>query len=183
VLQPDAAQAAPPDASRQAAAAPVTAPTAAADTTVPQPAINSARVLQSMQGSEMRVGMHTAEFGNVQISTSINTLATHQTMAAQLSFEHADLARMVTAHLPSIESKLTSESGMQTRLEVRDHSAAAGGDMGRQAGSGEQGAQRRSSGPGSGTVTSAAEATQPGALIAPPAATTSLAGMRLDIHI
>jgi hypothetical protein len=105
-----------------------------------------------MQGSEMRVGMHSPEFGNVSISTSINTLATHQTMAAQISFEHADLARMVTAHLPSIETRLSHDSGMQARIEVRDQSASADGETGRNSNSGQAREQGSASTAGSGGI-------------------------------
>ncbi len=98
-------------------------PAAAAASADALPAINTARVLQSMQGTEMRVGMHTAEFGNISVNTSINTALNRQSIAAQISFEHLDLGRALTAHLPQIEAKLSSDYGMHARVEVKDQSA------------------------------------------------------------
>ncbi len=91
------------------------------------PSIDTARVIQSMQGSEMRVGMRSAEFGNVSVSTTLN----RESIAAQISFEHADLGKAITAHLPSIEAKLSSDYGMHAKVEVRDQSMGASGDSGR----------------------------------------------------
>jgi hypothetical protein len=105
------------------------------------PPIHTASVLESMQGSEMRVGMRSAEFGNVSVSTSVN----RESIAAQISFEHMDLGKALTAHLPSIEAKLSSDYGVHAKVEVRDQSMGASADNGR-------GDGRRGDGNGSSTA-------------------------------
>jgi len=103
------------------------------------PPIHTASVLESMQGSEMRVGMRSAEFGNVSVSTSVN----RESIAAQISFEHMDLGKALTAHLPSIEAKLSSDYGVHAKVEVRDQSMGASADNGR--GDGRRGDSNSSS--------------------------------------
>jgi hypothetical protein len=105
------------------------------------PPIHTASVLESMQGSEMRVGMRSAEFGNVSVSTSVN----RESIAAQISFEHMDLGKALTAHLPSIEAKLSSDYGVHAKVEVRDQSAGASADNGQ--GNGRRGDSNSSSTP------------------------------------
>ncbi len=78
--------------------------------------INAARVLQSMSGTEMRVGMHSQEFGSI----SIATLVTPGGVAAQIALDHGALSRALATHLPSIEDKLGSALGVSARVELRD---------------------------------------------------------------
>ena len=85
-------------------------------------AINSARLIQSMHQSEMRLGMYSAEFGSISINTSL----THQSIAAQISMDHSALGHALAAHLPAIEEKLSNAYGVQARVEVRDGSAFSG---------------------------------------------------------
>ncbi len=133
--------------------------------------------MQSMQGSEMRVGMHSAEFGNVSVSTMLN----RQSIAAQISFEHMDLGKALAQHLPSIEAKLSSEYGMHAKVEVRDQSLNSAADSGR----GEERRESRS------TTTSATAALSSSSTITESVdsfAGTSMAatlseGARLDIRV
>ena len=125
----------------------------------------------------MRVGMHSAEFGNLSINTSVN----RQSIAAQISFEHMDLGKAITAHLPSIEAKLSSDYGMHARVEVRDQSMGSAADSGR--GESRQG---NGSAPGAAAASSAAaafqqsgEAVAAGSLQSGPGAEST----RLDIRV
>jgi len=78
--------------------------------------INSARLIQTMSESEMRVGMHSAEFGDISIRTSVS----QQQLTAQISVDHSELGSAISAHLPSLQSKLGSEFGpvSYTHLDV-----------------------------------------------------------------
>ncbi len=137
------------------------------------PSINTARVIDSMQGSEMRVGMHSVEFGNVSVSTMLN----RQSIAAQISFEHMDLGKALTAHVPSIEARLSSEYGMQAKVEIRDQSLASGGQSG-------QDQDRQPSGRGTSGAGTALSASGSGSISGVPESVTGFAneGTRLDIQ-
>lgn len=83
--------------------------------------LNSARLLQSVHQSEMKLGMHSVEFGNISISTSIN----HQAISAQISTEHAELSRVLAMHISAIEEKLGNAYGVNARVELRDAGTSA----------------------------------------------------------
>ena len=100
------------------------------------PAVNSAQLIQSMHQSEMRLGMHSTEFGNLSISTSLN----RQTLSAQISTDHAELGRALAMHLPAMEAKLGSAYGMQARVEIHD-----GANTSSYSNSGEQAKENRQS--------------------------------------
>jgi hypothetical protein len=76
--------------------------------------INTARLLQTMSESEMRVGMHSAEFGDISIRTSVSQAQ----VMAQINVDHSELGSAIAAHLPSLESKLGSEFGLHASFEV-----------------------------------------------------------------
>jgi hypothetical protein len=136
--------------------------------------VHSAQIIQAMHQSEMRMGMNSAEFGNISITTSV----THQTLSAQISLDHAELSRALAIHLPSIEEKLGSAYGLQARVEVRDNSATSQGDA-----SGRD----RSNAQGHGKASGSASLTPSPAVLAMSASqsTSSLpaASARLDIMI
>lgn len=115
----------------------------------PQP-INTARVLQSMNGTEMRVGIHSQEFGSISIATSVSPGG----VAAQIALDHGALSRALATHLPGIEDRLGSALGVSARVEVRDGGAhtsqrddaqASGGNASAQSGS-QRGSQNGQSG-------------------------------------
>ena len=71
------------------------------------PTINSSRILSNMEGTEMRVGMHSAEFGTISVSTTL----TQNGVAAQIAMDHGGLSRALSAHVPDAEAKLGSALG------------------------------------------------------------------------
>lgn len=75
------------------------------------PAVNSARLIQRMGQAEIRVGMRSNDFGNV----SISTMATRNSISAQISLDHADLAKAIAAHLPEVQARL----GISQPVDVR----------------------------------------------------------------
>jgi hypothetical protein len=87
------------------------------------PKMNTAQVVQSMVQTEMRVGMHSQEFGSISISTTLS----HQELAAQISIDHAGLGDALAAHLPGMQEKLGAAYGVQARVEIRDTGAQPSG--------------------------------------------------------
>ena len=134
--------------------------------------VHRAQLIQAMHQSEMRMGMNSAEFGNISISAAVN----HQTLSAQISLDHAGLSRALTAQLPEIEKNLGSAYGLQSRVEVRDSSSM--GQQGSPRGNGES-SQR--------SVRGSATLSQPVSASALDSVTTAnyspAAGMRLDIVV
>jgi hypothetical protein len=119
-------------------AANVTAKTASnpapASTAAPQvlPAINTAKLIQSMGQSEMRVGMRSTEFGSISISTS----ASRDLISAQISLDHGELAKTLAAHLPEMQARLGSNQVMDVRIEMNGTGTGTGQGAGQGAGQG-----------------------------------------------
>ena len=88
--------------------------------------INTARLMQNMSESEMRVGMHSAEFGDVSIRTSVS----QQQLMAQINVDHGELGSAIAAHLPSLTSKLGSEFGLHASIEVNQLGGSVAGGNG-----------------------------------------------------
>jgi hypothetical protein len=78
------------------------------------PAINSARLIQNMGQTEMRVGMRSAEFGNI----SISTFSGRDSISAQISVDHGELAKTIAAGLPEMQARLGGNQGMNVRVEM-----------------------------------------------------------------
>jgi hypothetical protein len=117
---------------------------------VPQavPVINTAKLIQSMGQSEMRVGMRSTDFGNISISTS----ATRDLISAQISLDHGELARTLATHLPEMQAKFGGNQAMNVRIDMNGQPAGqgAGTSAGMSNGSADQSRgdrQQRSSGP------------------------------------
>jgi len=92
--------------------------------------INAAKLIQTMGETEMRVGMHSSEFGDISIRTSV----TQQQMLAQISLDHGDLSHAISAHIASMQAKLGEESGLATVIEVNHSGNQAGNQFGNQSG-------------------------------------------------
>jgi flagellar hook-length control protein FliK len=88
--------------------------------------INSARVIQSMNETEMRVGMHSTEFGDI----SIRTMVTQQQLQAQISVDHSELGSALSAHIPSMQAKFGNELGLHATIEVSQSGTSFSGDRG-----------------------------------------------------
>jgi hypothetical protein len=95
------------------------------DELAPASGLNTAKVLQSMGGTEMRVGMHSADFGNISIRASVS----QQQMVARISLDHSDLGQAISAHTAAVQAKLGDDFGMNASIEV-NHQGAPLGDRG-----------------------------------------------------
>lgn len=88
--------------------------------------INTANLIQKMSESEMRVGMHSAEFGDISIRTSVS----QQQMTAEISVDHGDLGKAIAAHIPAMEAKLGGELGLRALVEVNPGGMQFSGERG-----------------------------------------------------
>lgn len=86
--------------------------------------VSTARLIQTMGDSEMRVGIHSNEFGTISIRTTV----TQQQMQAQIAVGHAELGTTLAAHIPSIQAKLGSEIGLQASIEVNANGSSFTGN-------------------------------------------------------
>jgi hypothetical protein len=86
------------------------------------PVINTAKLIQSMGQSEMRVGMRSNDFGNISISTS----ATRDLISAQISLDHGELARTLAAHLPEMQARLGGNQAMDVRIDINGQATGQG---------------------------------------------------------
>jgi hypothetical protein len=84
------------------------------------PVINSAKLIQSMGQSEMRVGMRSNEFGSISITTS----STRELVSAQISLDHGELAKTLATHLPEMQASLGGNQPASVRIDLN---GAAGG--------------------------------------------------------
>jgi hypothetical protein len=88
--------------------------------------INSARVIQSMSETEMRVGMRSTEFGDI----SIRTMVTQQQVQAQISVDHGELGNVLSSHIPAMQAKFGSELGLHATVEVNQSGMSFSGERG-----------------------------------------------------
>ena len=156
------------------------APTNASPAYVPTglSGLSSAQLVQSMHGSEMRIGMHSDEFGAMSINATVN----HQALAAQLSFDHPELSRAMALHVPAIEEKLGAAYGMSARVEVRD-SPASSSDTSRQSAEQQRDSKQTLSTRSSSSSTSTLRSIPAPAVTTPLSSSGSRVTTRLDVRI
>jgi hypothetical protein len=134
--------------------------------------INTSKLIQTMSESEMRVGLHSAEFGTISIRTTVS----QQQMLAQISLDHSDLSQAIWAHASSVQAKIGNDSGLNTLIEVNQQSASAYGD------SGDSPARQQQAFVRSARGDLPAGPTEPDVGISPAALATTGNGQRLDIR-
>jgi hypothetical protein len=86
--------------------------------------VNAARVIQTMSESEMRVGMHSVEFGDISVRTSIS----QQQLFAQITVDHRDLGTAISSHIPLAQAKLGNDFGIHASIEVNQSGASLSGE-------------------------------------------------------
>jgi hypothetical protein len=144
------------------------------------PVINSAKLIQSMGQSEMRVGMRSTDFGNISISTS----ATRDLISAQISLDHGELARTLATHLPEMQARWGGNQAMDVRIDMngqqtgQSHGTSSGMSNGSADGSRGERQQKGSAG----SSQAAGDFAGHGIAIAAPGAPSGEDGARLDIR-
>jgi hypothetical protein len=89
------------------------------DDTAPPPthtSINTAKLVQGLSQSELRVGLQTRDFGNIDIRTSVNR---HE-FSAQISVEHNDVARTLITELPSLYARLNDHQVTVSNIQIQN---------------------------------------------------------------
>jgi hypothetical protein len=142
------------------------------DDTAPASGINAARVMQSMGGTEMRVGMHSTEYGDISIRTSLSP----QQMTTQISVDHSELGQAISAHASGVQARFQEQYGMQSSIEVNRQGSALSGGSGDSPQREQQGFVR------SARVENAAVSTEPDVGLSQLAMVGADSGYRLDIR-
>ena len=80
--------------------------------------INSAKLIQAMGQTEMRVGLHTTDFGDISIRTS----GSQQQMSAQISLDHSELSQTIADHIAAVKQswETSTASRHRSRSTTRD---------------------------------------------------------------
>jgi hypothetical protein len=118
------------------------------DDAVPASGINSAKLVQTMGETEMRVGMHSVEFGDISIRTSLS----QQQMVTQISLDHNDLSQAISSHLSTVQAKLGEEYGLHASIEINNQGTPLSGGQGNSQPRGRQQPGRSGSGVDAGPV-------------------------------
>jgi hypothetical protein len=112
----------------------------------PASGINSAKLIQTMGETEMHVGMHSVEFGDISIRTSLS----QQQMVTHISLDHTDLSQAISSHLSAVQAKLGEEYGLRASIEVNSQGALFSGGQGNSQQGDQQSPGRSSGGAGMG---------------------------------
>jgi hypothetical protein len=145
----------------------------ATDEGAPATGINSGKLIQTMGETEMHVGMHSVEFGDISIRTSLN----QQQMVTQISVAHSDLSQTISSHVSAVQMKLGEEYGLHASIQVSN----SGMSM-----SGGQGSSSQRDQPSRGRSTSEGnmepiEMSQGGSSIAAPSSTSGRHGLDITV--
>ena len=90
--------------------------------------IQTAKLVQTMSETEMRVGLNSNEFGAISIRTSVS----QQQMLAQISLDHTGLSQAISAHVSSMQTKLGNDYGLDTLIQVNHQGTSMTDDQGSQ---------------------------------------------------
>lgn len=89
------------------------------------PLVNSAKLVERMGESELRVGIRAGEFGSVDIRTSM----VRNQFTAEISVERSELGRAMAAELPSLHDRLAEQRVSVANIAVQNsasgHSSAS----------------------------------------------------------
>ncbi|HSS97934.1 MAG TPA: flagellar hook-length control protein FliK [Terriglobales bacterium] len=80
--------------------------------------VNIAKLIQSLTQSELRVGLQTRDFGNIDIRTS----ASRHEFSAQISVEHSEVAHTLTSELPNLYARLNEQQVPVTNIHIHNQS-------------------------------------------------------------
>ncbi len=96
----------------------------AGDTPPAATVLQSARVLERMGQSEIRVGLNTADFGNLELHTSVS----QDRVAATLATSHGELRAALAAEMPSLEHAMSQHQLTLDRFHLDTRSGAQDGN-------------------------------------------------------
>jgi hypothetical protein len=145
----------------------------------PLPSINTAKLVQDLGQSEMRVGIRSAEFGDISIRTS----ATPDLISAQISLDHSDLAKVLATHLPELQAKLGGGQSANVQIEMSAQHAGTSGGSSNSSAEDPQKSRQQPGGPASSRENSGADAQRYSPVIAPMLSTGNRSSARLDVRV
>jgi hypothetical protein len=70
--------------------------------------------------------MRSAEFGDISIRTSVS----QQQVTTQISLDHGELSKAISAHIPAMQEKMGNEYGRSAVVEVNHSGMAFSGERG-----------------------------------------------------
>jgi hypothetical protein len=91
------------------------------------PLFHAAHLVDKVSQSELRLGMRTGEFGNIEIRTSFD----HHQVTAEISSERGELGRALSAELPGLEQRMREQNVPLTTVVVHNANAGATGNSDR----------------------------------------------------
>jgi hypothetical protein len=143
------------------------------DSATPAPVVvQSARVLERMGQTEMRVGVNTADFGNVELRASV----CQDRVGASINATHIDLRTAMMAEMPSLERAMQQQ---HLRLDQLDFGAQTGSQ---DRGASAQQQPRSSYGAQAASRASPADDTAPAQETAAPSAWVAPQSSGLNVH-
>jgi flagellar hook-length control protein FliK len=134
------------------------------------PLFQSARLVERLGQTELRVGVQAGEFGNVDIRTSM----VRNQFSAEISVERGELGRVLAAELPALQNRLSEQRVATANITLQSQSGN-GGSAGF-----EQGSRQSQTMQQTAIFQTAEEDPVPAAVAA---AEISAPGTRLDIHM
>ena len=88
--------------------------------------LHSARLVERVGQSELRVGIQAGEFGNVDIRTSM----VRNQFTAQISVERGELGKVLAAELPSLQNKLSEQRLPVANITLQNQSSGGSAGFG-----------------------------------------------------
>ena len=86
----------------------------------PTSAVNSARLVERMGESELRLGIRAGEFGSVDIRTSM----VRNQFTAEISVERGELGRVMAAELPGLQNRLSEQRVPFANITLQNHTGS-----------------------------------------------------------
>jgi hypothetical protein len=83
--------------------------------------LHTAKLVAGVEQSELRMGLRTGEFGNVDIRTSL----VRNQFTAEISVERGELGRALAAELPSLQHRLSEQHMPAASITVQDQSGSS----------------------------------------------------------
>jgi hypothetical protein len=88
--------------------------------------VSAAKLVQAMSESEMHIGLSSNSFGDISIRTSV----TNHQMLAQISLDHSELSQAISAHVSSVQAKLSDDYGLRASIQVNNFPSSHSGEPG-----------------------------------------------------
>jgi len=89
----------------------------------PTPVVHTAKLVERMGETELRLGIRAGEFGSVDVRTSM----VRNQFTAEISTARGELGRALAAELPGLQSRLTEQRVPVGNITVQNHAGSQSG--------------------------------------------------------